>query len=95
MGRLNFIVPPGVTRYAVVVTGAGPAETVKATIRNAVGQVVAERDNIAEPHAFVLKCDDHTVTEVWSITFERASEGVLEDVTLQTIGIPPLFASRL
>jgi hypothetical protein len=92
VGTLHFVVPSGATRFGVVVAGAGPAETVKASIRNGAGHVVAEQDTIAAPHAFVLERDDGTVTEIWSIIFEKASKGVLEDVSLHTIGIPPLFS---
>ena len=27
------------------------------------------------------------------LTFERASEGVLEDVSIQTLGVPPVFGA--
>ena len=93
IGRLDFVVPSGVTRFGVVITGAEPGETVKAAIRNAAGEVVAERDNIAAPHAFVLEREDHAAREVWSIALGRASKEVLEDVTIQTIGIPQLLSA--
>ena len=92
-GTLYFVVPSNVTRFAVVTAGAGTAETVKATIRDAAGNVAAEKDNIAAPHVFVLEPDSRGVTEIWSVTFEKASEGVLEDVSVQTVGIPPLFGA--
>lgn len=91
VGRLDFVVPSGVKRFAVVIAGAGTAETVKAAIRNASGEMVSEQDNIAAPHAFVLERDDCTKTDTWSITFGKASQGVLEDVSVHLVGVPPLL----
>ncbi len=91
MGALHFVVPSGVKRFALVVSGSGHAETVKASIKNAAGRVVSKKDDIAAPYTFVLKRDDDKETEVWSIVFDKASRGVLEDVFLWTVGIPPLF----
>lgn len=93
IGTLYFAVPSGATRFALVVGGAGTAETVKATVRNASDNLVAEQDNIAAPHVFVLERDNASPTEIWSVTFERASEGVMEDVSLQAVGLPPVFAA--
>jgi hypothetical protein len=93
IGTLYFAVPAGVSRWAVVVGGAGTAETVKATVRNAKGDIVAEQDNIAAPHVFVLERDKTAVAEIWSLTLDKAAEGVMEDVSVQAVGIPPVFAA--
>jgi hypothetical protein len=91
-GTLYFAVPSGVERFAIQITGAGTAETVKATLRDPSGRVVGEQDKIAAPHVFVLKREQCESTEIWSATLEKASEGVLEDVSIQTLGIPSVFA---
>lgn len=91
LGTLYFAVPAGVTRCALVVGGAGTAETVKATVRDASGKVVEELDNIAAPHVFVLERDQAKPTEIWSVALQRASEGVMEDVSIQAVGMPPVF----
>ena len=93
VGTLYFALPGGVTRCALVVGGAGTAETVKATVRDASGSVVDTQDNIAAPHVFLLERDTAESTETWSVTFERASEGVMEDVSLQAVGMPPVFGA--
>jgi len=93
IGTLYFAVPSGVSRFALVVGGAGTAETVKATIRDAAGHIAAEQANIAAPHVFVLERDNADRLEIWSITMERAGEGVMEDVSLQAVGVPPVFAA--
>ena len=66
---------------------------VEATIRDATGRTVDQRDNIAAPHVFALERDSTTATEIWSISFQRAGEGVLEDVSIQTLGVPPVFGA--
>jgi len=93
VGTLYFPVPTGVKRFAAQVAGQGTGETVQATIRDAAGRIVDQRDNIAAPYVFVLERDSATVTEIWSITLQRAGEGVLEDVSIQTLGVPPIFGA--
>lgn len=93
IGRLHFAVPAGVERFAIQVAGAGTAETVKATLRDSSGRVVDEQDNIGPPRVFVLERSDADSTEIWSITFAAAAQGVLEDVSLRTLGVPPLFGT--
>ncbi len=94
IGTLYFAVPAGVARWAVVVGGSGTAETVKAAVRNSAGDVVAEQDNIAAPHAFLLQRDRSDSMEIWSLTLDKAAQGVMEDVSVQGVGIPPVFAAR-
>jgi hypothetical protein len=91
-GTLYFPVPVGVTRFALQIAGAGTAETVQATVRDAADRVVAQQDNIAPPHVFVLQRENAASAEVWSVTLDRAGEGVLEDVSVQTLGVPAVFA---
>lgn len=91
-GRLFFPVPEGRDRFAVLVEGAGTAETVKAMVRDGAGDVIDEKDNIAAPHVFVIERKPPAAPEVWSLTLERATEGILEDVTIQCLGVPPLLA---
>lgn len=91
-GRLFFAVPEGVARFAILVEGAGGAETVKAKVRDAAGSVVEEKDNIAAPHVFVVERKAPGAPEVWSVELERAGEGILEDVSIQCLGLPPLLS---
>ncbi len=92
-GTLFFTVPAGVERFAIQVSGEGTAETIKATVRNTAGQTVGQQDNIALPYVFIPQRDSANETEIWSLTLEKASTGVLEDVTIRTLGIPPVFAT--
>ncbi len=92
MGTLYFFVPAGVERFALQVAGQGAAETVKAVIHDASGRIVDQQDRIAAPHVFVLERDKIAPAEIWSVTLGKAAEGVLEDVSIQTLGAPPLFS---
>ena len=91
-GTLYFFVPAGVERFALQVAGQGAAETVKAVIHDASGRVVDRQDKIAAPHVFVLERDKSATAEIWSVTLGKAAEGILEDVSIQTLGVPPLFS---
>lgn len=42
--------------------------------------------------ALLLKGADANLDEIWSVTLRNASEGVMEDVRLCLIGVPPLFS---
>jgi hypothetical protein len=92
-GTLYFLVPAGVKRFALQVAGQGAAETIKAFVRDASGHVVDLKDNIGTPHVFVLKRDRIAPAEIWSVTLDRASKGVLEDVSIQTLGVPAVFGA--
>lgn len=92
-GTLYFFVPTGIERFALQVAGQGAAETVKAVIRDASGRVVDSQDKIAAPHVFVLERDKSETADIWSVTLGKAAEGVLEDVSIQTLGVPPLFSA--
>ncbi len=92
-GTLCFCIPAGVKRFAVQIEGQGIAETVNAVIRDAAGHVAKQQDNIGAPHVFVLERKDVTSAEIWSIRLGPASEGVLEDVSIQVLGVPPIFAA--
>jgi hypothetical protein len=82
-----------VDHFALQVEGQGTAETVNAIIRDVSGHVADQEDNIGAPHVFVLERDNATSPEIWSITLSRASEGVLEDVSIQALGVPPVFGA--
>jgi hypothetical protein len=92
-GTLYFLIPAGVKRFALQIEGQGTAETVKAVVRDASGRVAEQEDNIGAPHVFILGRDRVTLAEIWSVTFDRASQGVLEDVSIQMLGVPPIFGA--
>jgi hypothetical protein len=91
-GTLHFAFPSGREQCAILVSGFGTLETVRATIRNAAGEQVGHRDNIGLPHVFILERSDSGTDEIWSLDLRKASEGVLEDVSVQSLGIAPLFS---
>ncbi|MEJ7615367.1 MAG: hypothetical protein SQA66_17215, partial [Candidatus Fervidibacter sacchari] len=91
VGEFFFLVPKGVREFGVKVMGGNETELVKVIVRDGVGRVVAEQDNIAVGQ-FVITRESGESDEVFSIRFERPSVGVLEDFFVQLQGIPPLLA---
>ncbi len=91
VGEFFFLVPKGVREFGVKVMGGDGTELVKVTVRDGVGQVVAERDNIAL-WQFAITRENEESDEIFSVKFERPSIGVLEDFFVQLQGIPPLLA---
>jgi hypothetical protein len=91
VGEFFFLVPKGVREFGVKVMGGDGTELVKVTVRDEVGRVVAERDNIAL-WQFAITRENEESDEIFSIKFERPSIGILEDFFVQLQGIPPLLA---
>jgi hypothetical protein len=91
VGEFFFLVPKGVREFGVKVMGGDGTELVKVTVRDGVGRVVAERDNIAL-WQFAITRENEESDEIFSIKFERPSIGILEDFFVQLQGIPPLLA---
>mgnify|MGYP003872245961 CR=1 FL=1 len=91
VGDFFFLVPKGVREFGVKVMGGDGNELVKVIVRDGVGRVVAERDNIAVGQ-FVITRESDEGDEIFSVRFERPSVGVLEDFFVQLKGIPPLLA---
>lgn len=91
VGEFFFLVPKGVKEFGIKVMGGDGTELVKVIVRDGVGRVVAERDNIAVGQ-FVITRESSESDEIFSIRFERPSVGVLEDFFVQLQGIPPLLA---
>jgi hypothetical protein len=91
VGEFFFLVPKGVREFGVKVMGGDGTELVKVTVRDGVGQIVAERDNIAL-WQFAITRENEESDEIFSVKFDRPSIGVLEDFFVQLQGIPPLLA---
>jgi hypothetical protein len=91
VGEFFFLVPKGVREFGVKVMGGDGTELVKVTVRDGVGRVLAERDNIALGQ-FAITRENEESDEIFSVKFERPSIGVLEDFFVQLQGIPPLLA---
>ena len=90
-GQFWFWVPPGTKEFGVKVSGGGGTECVKATLHDPAGTKVEAQDNIAQAHQFVATPKD--AGEIWSVRFDKATTGVLEDFYVQLQGVPPLLSS--
>ncbi len=93
-GPLYFKVPAGERTFTVHGRGWGP-ETLKLTIRDARGEVLAEAQSTPTEAGVKLtpKTAAGAASETWSLTVGKADQGVLEDytLTLQT-PLPPVLS---
>lgn len=91
-GEVFFYVPEGTEAFGVRVSGDGPSESVKATLRDPSGEIVGQQDNI-DGHQFLIERPGSKAGAVWSLRLERPSKGVLEDYFIELQGLPPVFAT--
>lgn len=91
-GTFYFWVPKRTAEFAVRISGGGGTERVKATIRDASGRTVQEKDNIDQAQQFVLERAPSADGEIWSLALDRPAAGVLEDFYAQLQGVPPVLA---
>jgi hypothetical protein len=91
-GKLYFYVPAGVAEFALRVSGGGGSERVEATVFDASGKNVAEKDSI-DGHQFLLTRPAGAPAEIWCVRLEKPSQGIVEDHYLQLQGIPPVLAT--
>lgn len=89
---LAFLVPEGVKEFSLRVAGDGGLEQVHAIVTNAAGQVVADKDNIARTQQFILKRDDASKDEVWTLKLASPTKAVIEDVHVLFDGVPSIVA---
>jgi len=90
-GTLWFWVPADVATFAVVCAGDGQ-EGVRASLLDAGGRLVEERDNISRPHQFVVKRAPGAAGEAWQLRLAKPSALAFEDFVVQLQGVPPLLA---
>lgn len=90
-GDLYFFVPKDTEAFALRVTGEGPGERVKATLRDPSGKVVEQKDDI-EAHQFLVESPGSSTGAVWSLRLEKPTIGVLEDVYVELQGLPPVLS---
>ncbi len=91
-GRFYFWVPRGVTEFGVRVSGENLAERVKAALYDAGGNLIEEKDDLAQAHQFIGARADASKGEVWSLRLSRPSHGILEDFHVRLQGIPPVLS---
>jgi hypothetical protein len=91
-GDLYFFIPKGTEAFAARVSGEGPGESVKATLRDPAGATVEQRDDIGG-HQFLVDRPGSSTDSVWSLRLERPSRGVLEDFHVELQGLPPVLAT--
>ncbi len=87
-GTFLLPVPAGATP-ALAVVGDGQAERVTVRVRDPEGRLLWEATDIAEPAWVIL--DPVPQQRLLALEFARPSQGILEDVTIQIRGVPPVL----
>lgn len=87
-----FYVPAGTKEFGIKLWGEGMGEGVKATLVNAAGRQVGQKDDVTHAEQFEIALPDASRGEIWSLRTERASHINLEDYYINLLGIPPLVA---
>jgi hypothetical protein len=91
-GQFYFYVPAGAKEFGIKLFGEGLGEGVKATLYDAAGKPVGEKDDVAQAQQFEITRAKATAGEIWSLKTERASHIYLEDYYIDLRGIPPLLS---
>jgi hypothetical protein len=92
IGRFYFFVPPGTKEFGIVMRGGDPGEAIKAGVYDPSGKLVAEEDNIAGRHQFVINPTAGAKGKIWSLRLDHPSRSAMEDFSVELQGIPPLLA---
>ncbi|MCX7424084.1 MAG: right-handed parallel beta-helix repeat-containing protein [Planctomycetia bacterium] len=91
-GQFYFYVPAGTKEFGIKLFGEGLGEGVKATLYNAAGEQVGQKDDVTQAQQFEITLPEASRGEIWSLKTERSSHIYLEDYCIDLLGIPPLVA---
>ncbi len=91
VGDFWFWQPAGTYEFGVNVFGEG-GEGVKATLFDPAGKQIEEKDNITEPHQFLVSGKGTAQGAPWRIHIAKPTACPMEDFQVQLQGIPPLLA---
>jgi hypothetical protein len=90
-GEFYFLVPAGVSQFAVRCWGSGDLERVSATVVDPTGAQVWKQDDISTAQSHQVQRQDSARDEVWRLGLSRPKIGVLEDHYVELRGIPTLL----
>jgi hypothetical protein len=90
--QFYFYVPAGTKEFAIKLFGEGLGEGIKATLYDAGGKQIDQKDDITQAQQFDITLPETSNGEIWSLKTERASHTYLEDYCIDVFGIPPLLA---
>jgi len=90
--QFYFYVPAGTREFGIKLWGEGSGEGVKATLYDAAGNQVDQKDDVTQAQQFDVTLPEASRGEIWSLKTERASHIYLEDYHIDVLGIPPLLA---
>jgi len=92
IGDVFFYVPGDVTEFALKVFGEGSGEGVHATLYDSRDRQVEDRDDITQPHQFVVGREATAEGEVWRLHLQKPGGMAMEDFYVQLQGLPSVIA---
>lgn len=92
--QLYFRVPEHVDRFTIVAKGASGRETVRVDTLNPDGKIVASAQSNGHQQEITLESAvGKYAGRVWSLTIDKAREGILEDSTISLpFPLPPILS---
>jgi hypothetical protein len=91
-GDLFFLVPAGTREFGLLFYGEGEGEAIKATVFDAAGKQVWEKDRITLPEMCAPDVRTVAEDEVWRVRLSKPTGIVCEDNYVDIRGIPPFLA---
>ena len=92
-GTFYFFVPKGTEAFGVKLIG-NDVERVTATVLNPTGEKVWREENISTAVLFATPEGKPVESGVWTLRFEKPTQGVLEDFIVSILGVPPLMTNE-
>ncbi|NOY81307.1 MAG: right-handed parallel beta-helix repeat-containing protein [Kiritimatiellaeota bacterium] len=91
-GEFYFLVPAGTRKFGLIFYGEGRGEAVKATVYNAAGKQVWQKDRITLPIMYASETEPPASDQVWRVRLERPTGITCEDNYVDMRGVPPFLA---
>ncbi len=90
---LSFLVPKGSKEFAIRVAGDGGREQLRAIIRDALGKVRIDQDNVSRSQQLTISRENAGKAEIWSLELAQPKDAVIEDVHVMFDGVPAVLAA--
>ena len=91
-GDLYFLVPAGTAQVGLFLYGQGAGEAIKATVFDADGKLVWEKDNITLPEMCAPDLPAPARDQIWRLRLSKPTGTTYEDNYVDLRGIPPFLA---
>ena len=91
-GDLFFWVPGATKEFALKLFGEGSGEGVHAALYDGSDALVEDKDDITQPHQFVVTRTPTPEGETWRLHVQKPTSMAMEDYYVQLQGVPPVLA---